>query len=842
MTEHDDIVSALSHIPAHDRDTWVCMGMAVKHELGEAGFPTWDQWSQSADNYQVKAAKAVWKSIKASGKVTIASLFAEAIKHGWQPSKPYTPPTPEQRAQMEEQRKAAAELAEQLEREGREAAKRKAADLWEKGHDVAADHPYLLAKGLTQPEGMKQLRDMLLLPIRCNGELVNLQIIGADGSKRFLTGGQVKGGSLVLGKLQGAAEAILCEGWATACSIREATGYEVPIIIGWNAGNLPVIAEAMGKALPDLPVIVAGDLDASGTGQKAAQKAALVHGRARWCIPAFTDEQRTQHQQQAGKLPSDFNDLHQLAGLDAVREQLENASFSSGITDNLGEVNLKGFSASTVQNLPDPAQDEDAYIRHLASLKELDYGRIRKAAAEALGGVPLSMLDKLVNVARRELAEAADDTGTVVLFDDVEPWPTPVNGAGVLDEAYGLLCRYVIADRETLRAAALWSALTWFSDAATVLPLALITAPEKGCGKSTLLAALAKLSSRPLWASNVTPAALFRAVEKWKPALFIDEADTFMRDNPELVGIINSGHTRDTAYVIRTVGDAHEPRQFSTWGAKAISGIGAHGISETIASRSIILMMRRKTLGERCESLRHPDREAFQVVKRQLARWADDHSGKFAALRPSLEGLSNRAADNWEPLLALADLAGGDWPKLARHAAMRLNGNEEEAPSLNQELLGDIKAVFDRTGSDSIFTATLLDELCKDEESAWATYNRGKPVTPRQLSKRLHEFGIKPKQIWARGEGNRNGYELDQFKDAFSRYLAAGGNLSSRTLEPNNGAGSSRFLSSRASSTLEDEKTLQANNGAGSRVLEDKTPLLGDEGEKDGGSDHVEWF
>ncbi|MBV8657757.1 MAG: DUF3631 domain-containing protein [Burkholderiales bacterium] len=749
-----EIQAALAYIPAHERDTWVRMAMAVKAELGDAGMVLWEAWSQTADNYQPKAALAVWKGIKPGGRVTIASLFHEAKEHGYRPDKPYTPPTADQRAAIAAERQAASQEAEAIAQQQRAVAKAKAAALWAKAGPVSASHPYLVAKGI-KPEGAKQLRAMLMLPLRVGGELVSAQYIGADGRKTFQTGGQVKGASLVLGKLQGATEAVLCEGWATGCSLREATG--LPVVVAFNAGNLVPVAERLAQALPDLVLIVAGDCDASGTGQQAAQKAAQAHGKARWCIPSFDGVASASHS------ASDFNDLHQLADLDAVRAQLGQAMPP--------DVPAIDAPASAAAEFVPPASDADAYIRYLARLSLLEYGQQRKAAGEALG-VPLSILDKLRAAAVKDLeAEAeASGAGVSVLFDDVEPWPTPVDGAALLGDAYALLARYVIADRETLQAATLWSALTWFADYATVLPLALITAPEKGCGKSTLLSALAKLASRPLLASNVTAAALFRAIEHWRPSLFIDEADTFMRDNPELTGVINSGHTRDTAYVIRTVGDEHEPRVFNTWGAKAISGIGAKGLSEALVSRSIILSMRRKLAGESADSLRHADRAAFYEVKRRLARWAGDHGDTFATMRPTMDGLHNRTADNWEPLLAIADLAGGDWPKLARHAALKLTGGMDDAPTLNEELLGDIKAAFERMRVDRVATVALLDELCRDEESAWATYNRGKPVTARQLSKRLGEFGVKPMSIRV-GHDVAKGYRLDQFEDAFSRYL-----------------------------------------------------------------------
>lgn len=318
----DTIRAALAYLDAHDRDKWVLHGMAIKSELGEAGFTLWDDWSQTAKNYQAKAAKAVWKSIKPAGRVTIASLFAEAIQHGYRPDTPYMPPSPEERAQIEAERQAARTEAEAMAQQQRDAARQKAANLWGRGHSVSSEHAYLQAKGI-QPKGAAQLRDMLLIPLRDGGELVNLQIIGADGGKRFLTGGQVKGASLVLGKLKEANTVLLCEGWATGCTLHQATG--LPVVVAFNAHNLAVVAERLHGVLPaDVAVVVCGDADASLTGQRAAGKAAeLLQGRGRSVVPVFTQEQAEQYSQRHGKPPSDYNDLQQLAGLLAVTEAVQ---------------------------------------------------------------------------------------------------------------------------------------------------------------------------------------------------------------------------------------------------------------------------------------------------------------------------------------------------------------------------------------------------------------------------------------------------------------------------------------------------------------------------------------
>ncbi len=194
-------------------------------------------------------------------------------------------------------------------------------------------------------------------------------------------------------------------------------------------------------------------------------------------------------------------------------------------------------------------------------------------------------------------------------------------------------------------------------DNVQVAPLAVITAPEMRCGKSQLLNLIGRLSHRPLVASNISPAAMFRVIEAHSPTLLIDEADTFFKENEELRGIVNSGHTRQAAYIIRTVGDNHEPKQFSTWGAKAISGIGT--LAETIRDRAIILEMRRKLPNESIERLRHAEGGVFECLASKLARFAQDAGVSIERALPTLpEALNDRAQDNWEPLLAIADYAG----------------------------------------------------------------------------------------------------------------------------------------------------------------------------------------
>jgi hypothetical protein len=408
--------------------------------------------------------------------------------------------------------------------------------------------------------------------------------------------------------------------------------------------------------------------------------------------------------------------------------------------------------------------DDEAEIKRLATLSVIDYERVRVGEAKRLGLRP-AILDKLIKQARDTDEQEASGSS---LFSDVEVWDDPVNIADVLDEIATIIERHIVCERHTIIAASLWIVFTWCIDAVQIAPIACITAPEKRCGKSQLLRLLAKLSLRSLHTDNITAAALFRSIELWQPTLFIDEADTFLKNNEDMRGVLNAGFERNGC-VIRTTGDNHEPTPFRVFGAKAISGIGQ--LPDTIRDRSIILELRRKQPNEVRALLRHADASEFERIKRKLARWSDDYSEALKIARPALpEALNDRAQDCWESLLSIADLAGESWSKSARHAAMTISGIEEDAPSINEELLNDIKQVFEKMRVTRIASVDLLEKLIDDDEAAWRTWSHGKPMTLRQLGKRLGEFGISSKPLRDHS-GVFRGYELSDFTDTFTRYI-----------------------------------------------------------------------
>ena len=276
------------------------------------------------------------------------------------------------------------------------------------------------------------------------------------------------------------------------------------------------------------------------------------------------------------------------------------------------------------------------------------------------------------------------------------------------------------------------------------------------------------LVPRSLPASNVTPAALFRAVDKWNPTLVIDEADSFLQEREELRGILNSGHHRANAFVIRCEGEHHEPRQFSTWGAKAVAIIGR--LPETLADRSIEIRMRRKSSREQVQRLR-VDRLDVEHLRRQAARWVVDHLDELRSADPEVpEGLGDRAADNWRPLLGIADLAGGLWPEQARKAATLLHEvSSRDEGSVGTMLLVDLRALFRRYGADRLASQFIVEALAELEERPWPEWRHGNPITTRQLACELGRFGVKPKQLRIDGEKVR-GYERGDLEEAWERY------------------------------------------------------------------------
>ena len=361
--------------------------------------------------------------------------------------------------------------------------------------------------------------------------------------------------------------------------------------------------------------------------------------------------------------------------------------------------------------------------------------------------------------------------GRDVEFNEPEPWPEAVDGATLLDGLATIVSRYLALPQHADAALALWVLHAYTVGASFTSPILAITSPLKRCGKTLLLIVLGALVPRRLFASNVTPAVLFRTIEKYEPTLLIDEADSFIRDNEELRGVLNSGHTRTTAVVIRAVGDDHDPRAFSTWCPKVIALIGK--LPDTLADRAIEVPMRRRTPDERVARLRqgHIERECLEG-RQQAARWAADHLQALQDADPPVPAsLHDRAADCWRPLLAIADQAGEEWPARARAAATALSGDTQDSDqSAAVLLLADVRTIFDAEGTQELSSADLAKALRALDSRPWATWGKdAKGLTTHALARLLKDFKVHPGKLRL-GTETPNGYTRRSFEDAWTRY------------------------------------------------------------------------
>jgi 5S rRNA maturation endonuclease (ribonuclease M5) len=417
-------------------------------------------------------------------------------------------------------------------------------------------------------------------------------------------------------------------------------------------------------------------------------------------------------------------------------------------------------------------------IARLAKLPVVKYEQERKAAAEALG-FRTSILDQLVQAERAPLGGDDDGMqGRTISFPDPEPWPEPIDGAALLDEIAATLERYVVMGEQARHSTALWVAHTYLLDCFMISPRLAVRSPVKRCGKTTLLDVLACLVMKALPTANVSAAALFRVVESYRPTLLVDEADTFLAGADDLRGVLNSGHRRGGS-VLRTVGDDHEPRAFATYAAVAVGIIGR--LPDTLADRSISIDLKRKLASEVIESFRVDRLGHLEVLARKAARWAADNAVQIAAADPDMPpGVHSREADNWRPLLAIAEAAGGEWPNRASEAATQAAA-ASETDSQIELLLGDIRDTFAKRAAnavdpaDRIPSGDLVEALVGIEGRPWAELGRSrKPLTQNRLARLLKPLLIAPDNIRI-GDKVPKGYLLERFKDAFLRYLGPGG-------------------------------------------------------------------
>ena len=616
--------------------------------------------------------------------------------------------------------------------------------IWNEGTEPDGHH-YLKKKGITAPPEVKQHEGYLIIPVLgLNKELNGLQRIDTNGRKKFLAGTRKKGSMF---GIKGNGTYLICEGFSTGVSLHEATG--ASIAVAFDAGNLLHVARTVSKKINPKNIIVAGDNDIANEkniGAEMAEKASLDIG-CRLMLPEF--------QSPDGKKTTDFNDLHRVEGLDTVKAQF----------DAVGEqTELQG---DDLRSMLDSLTEMDPIDR------ELERHSISKKF-----NIRLSFIDKWISDREKEEQEA----GKKDIVDEVKPLERSVDGAELLSSIKKELLKYVILPAGVAEPIATWVVLTYCYNAFRILPLLSIVSPVKRCGKTTLLEILQSLVNKGLTASNISPAAVFRTIEKCSPTLLVDEADTFLKDNDELRGVLNSGHTRSAAFVVRVEGENHEPVKFSTWGPKAIAMIG--NLPDTLQDRSVIVSLRRKAPGETVSRIGVDFEKECIELRRGCRRWGDDNFDRLATIKLNIPATNNdRMADNWMPLFAIAEVVGGDWPELMRKSMFGLLDGADD--SIGPKLLKDIQDILGSHPGERMFSDDLVEALTDKKESPWCDWGRGKGLSQNGLARLLKPFGVYSKTLRINTD-RRKGYELNSFKDAFKRYIPLIPPISSVTTKQSN--------------------------------------------------------
>jgi hypothetical protein len=330
------------------------------------------------------------------------------------------------------------------------------------------------------------------------------------------------------------------------------------------------------------------------------------------------------------------------------------------------------------------------------------------------------------------------------------------DGAAILDAMVAEIRRHTVLGAHYPEVVALWIFHAHAIDAFRYSPRLSVRSPVPNCGKTTLQAVIRALSGeRGKLYSNLTIAAFFRFVDgaskagALPPVMIIDEVDTFLsEDRREVLGILNSGHDREGANILRCLNQEanHEPRAFSTWAPVVLGGIGDLPAA-ALESRCIIISLMRKRPDEHVEKFREAGKARCEALARQAAVWCQDHLDELRNAEPEVPpGLYDRARDSWETLIAIADAAGGRWPEIARTAALTLNGQAED-PSEGVMALRDIRDAF-IAGMDRITSASLLTHLHGLTDRPWGAEGVGGVPTfqSRQLGKLRTQF----EDAWAR--------------------------------------------------------------------------------------------
>jgi putative DNA primase/helicase len=489
-----------------------------------------------------------------------------------------------------------------------------------------------------------------------------------------------------------------------------------------------------------------------------------------------------------------------------------------------------------------PAElSRDGVITWLAGLDKLAYDEQRMRVAKKLG-IRVATLDRAV-ADLRTLEDDTSGSSENALADDL--LDEEIDLAATLDEIITELRRYLVTSTTALGTIALWDAHTYLVHhpqiRLTVSPRLAIQARDAGCGKTIALECTAALAANPRMASSVTASSVLRVIDALQPTFLVDEADQLLRHgnaNPDLLAVLNASHRRTTAFVERSVPSADGKdwtvKRFNVWTPIALASIGE--LPRTQQDRAIRIQLFKAVARDVPEHLEDGTSEKLEALQKKLRTWA---AYLDELPRPEIPELLRRQAgrigDNWRPLIAIADLAGGRWPQLVRDAVTEAV-EAEKRPSRIQRLLISLRKAFDaQTESmnasngqtivvgpfDRLETSVLIEALIADEDEEWATANRGKAISAYWLRDNFRDLLDPPGSREWRDENQRHrrGYERTQFEKAFTAYLP---DYTPPTPRPPSGLSGKSGVSGTSTTETSDKSTPYGNNA----VVPDESPPI----------------
>jgi len=358
------------------------------------------------------------------------------------------------------------------------------------------------------------------------------------------------------------------------------------------------------------------------------------------------------------------------------------------------------------------------------------------------------------------------------LTEEIDPFAGSVDGEILLDDIERIINSHLILPQRAAEALTLWCLSTYCIDYFRIFPKLFIFSPTRRCGKTTTLEVISGFTKRSLLVSGITPAVIFRIIEKEQPTLIIDEADQHLKyASGDMTSILNSGHTKSSAYISRCQPKTFDTERFSTWAPMVIAAIGT--LQSTIMDRSITIPLQRMANQQKhlISKVPYDFVDKMLIYRQKLLKWSQDNEAKCKANIITPPDIGNdRAQDNWTPLFTISALICPRWVTKCENAYKLLEARKESSDP-HDLLLKDIQAILQSCSDKNITSEDLIAALIADSDSLWTEYSSGKAITPRGLAALLKDFGIKPKTIRQGNNPNKRGYDVSDFDDAFKRYI-----------------------------------------------------------------------